>query len=54
MMDKNKSNDGKNQSNGQGQNQDGERASSKGTFSSDKPKPDLPRMESKPPSGPKK
>ncbi len=50
-MDKNKSN--QEQSKGQGQNQGGER-SHKGTFSSDKPKPTLPRNESKPPSGPKK
>ena len=54
MMDKNKSDQEKNRSGNQGQKPATEgRAINKG-FSADKPKPDLPRMESKPPAGPKK
>jgi hypothetical protein len=52
-MDKEKLNQGKNPSGDQRPQPSTEGRSNKG-FSADKPKPDLPRMESKPPAGPKK
>lgn len=53
-MDKKTNQGGKNQSGNQAPKPASEgRAINKG-FSADKPKPDFPRMESKPPAGPKK